>query len=61
MLEVLFVGESFRLAAHHLTGGRRGLVLGPATHDDPQRGNVAEALGVVNVFVAGQPAVDRLQ
>jgi hypothetical protein len=36
------------------------LVLGPATHDDSHRGIVVEALGVVNVFIACQSAVDRL-
>src|SRR5262249_38753428 len=32
----------------------------PATHDDSHRGVVAEALGIVDIFIAGQPAVERL-
>ena len=50
----------FCFEACHLTGRSCGLVLGPATHDDSHRGIVAEALGIVNVFIACQPAVERL-
>jgi hypothetical protein len=60
VLEVLLAGECFRLEACHLPGGSRCVVLGPATHHGPQRGIEAEALGVLDVFIACQPAVDRL-
>ena len=44
----------------HLTGGTCCLVLGPAAHRGPHRGIEAEAVGVVDIFIACQTAVDRL-
>jgi hypothetical protein len=36
------------------------VVLGPAAAYDPHRRIETEALGIVDVFIADQPAVDRL-
>ena len=44
----------------HLAGGSGLVVLGTATDHGPQGGIEAEAFGVVDILVAGQPAVDRL-
>src|SRR5262249_3713295 len=48
------------LEAGHFAGGSGLVVPGAAAHHGPQGGIEAEAFGVVDVFVAGQPAVDRL-
>jgi hypothetical protein len=58
-LQVLFGAEGLGLEAGHLTGGSCRMVLGAAADHGPQGGIEAEALGVVDIFVAGQPAVVR--
>jgi hypothetical protein len=41
------------------TSGRGLVVLGAAAHHSPQGGVEAEAFGVVDILLAGQPAIDR--
>jgi hypothetical protein len=60
MLEVLCAGECIRLEACHLTGGGCRLILGPTPDHDPHRGIEAKTLGIIDIFIAGQTAVDRL-
>src|SRR5262249_59323232 len=43
-----------------LDGGRRRVVLGPASYDGSHGGIETEAFGVVDIFIACQAAVDRL-
>lgn len=59
-LQVLLGAEGIGLKAGHLTGRSRRLVLGAAADYDPQRGIDTEAFGIVDVFVAGQSAVEGL-
>ena len=60
VLEVLVGAEGLGLEAGHLAGGGCRVVLGPAADHGPHGGIEAEAFGVVDILVAGQPAVDRL-
>ncbi len=59
MLEVLRGAEGLGLEACHLPGGGGRLILGRTTDHDPQGGIEAEALGIIDIFIAGQTAVER--
>ena len=52
VLEVLLGAEGFGLEAGHLTGGGCGLIVGPTTDHDPQRGIEAETLSIIDILVA---------
>jgi len=43
-----------------LAGGRGFLLLSPTTNNSAHRGIDTQSIRVVHIFVAGQPAVDRL-
>src|SRR5262249_43296592 len=59
-LQVLLGAEGLGLETRHLTGGSRLVVLGATTEHSSQGGIEAKALGVVDILVASQSAVDRL-
>jgi hypothetical protein len=56
--QILVGAECVGLEAGHLTGGRGCGVLGPATHDGPHHGIEAKAIGVIDILVTGQSAVN---
>src|SRR4051794_19745851 len=60
VLEVLLGAEGLGLEACHLTGGSCRLILGPTTDHDPHRGIEAKTLGIIDIFLAGQTAGERL-
>ena len=58
--QVLAGAEGLGLEAADLAGRGGALVSGPAAHHGSHGGIDAQALGVVDILVAGQSAVDRL-
>ena len=58
--EVGLGGQPFGLEPPHLAGRGRRPAKPLPSHDGAHGGIAGEAVGVVHVFVAGEPAVDRL-
>jgi hypothetical protein len=58
--EVRLGGQPLGLEAAHLAGRRRAPIDTLPADDGAHRRVKGEALGIVDVFVAGEPAIDRL-